>query len=352
MKRTGSLLCKCIIGALAVLFVLALFLLRKRLSVIFIPLILSVLLAYMLDPAVLFVQKRMRFLHCKKRSRAVAVVFFSFLVIFICCIIFLAPAIISNIADIMENIDEIPSKLYSYIYSVISDEHAELREKAIEAVDKFAGRIKTAMTGISESAASLSAFSKIGEIAVCIITSLVFTFYLLKDKTSIMNAFLGLFPYKHRTYITETACELGSISSKFIQGQILVAIIIAVIEAAGLALLRVPYAMFFGLIGGIANMIPYFGPFFGAVLPIFAALMISPGKALWVLVLFVAVQQLDNHFISPKIIEGSLGIHPITVIILIFIGQEFFGLWGIVTIIPAYAMLRCLIVRILKFRPG
>lgn len=179
-------------------------------------------------------------------------------------------------------------------------------------------------------------------------SAFVLTYYFLRDKTTILNGIFGLFPYRWRPALTAGADELGMISAKFIQGQFLVALIIGIIEMLGLLLIGVPYAVLLGVIGGISNMIPYFGPFFGALPPIFTALLISPAKALWVLALFLAVQQFDNNFLSPKIIEGNLGIHPITIILIVFIGEEFFGFWGILAAVPVYAMVKCIFVRIFK----
>ena len=349
MKRRDHLLQKLIPIFPIIILGLLFFVFRKRLVGVFMPLIIAVLLAYMLDPAVNFVQKRIKFSRGKKRAIAVAIVFFTFVILFLSSVSFLLPTIASNIADIMESINDIQPRLTSYVQNVFSDEHPELMQKVLNIIDSFAERIKFKVSSFSESATSLSAYGRVSDVLVGIITSFVLTYYFLRDKTSILNGILGLFPYSWRNYITETANELGMISAKFIQGQFLVALIVGIIEMVGLILLRIPYGIFFGVIGGLSNMIPYFGPFFGAILPTFTALMISPSKAVWVVILFVCVQQLDNHFISPKIIQGNLGIHPITVIVLVFIGQEFFGLWGIVTIIPIYAMIKCLGMRIIKF---
>lgn len=95
-----------------------------------------------------------------------------------------------------------------------------------------------------------------------------------------------------------------------------------------------------GLLGGLSNTVPYIGPVIGAVPAVFAALMVSPVKAIITVLLFVLVQQLDNNFISPKIIEGRLGLHPVASIIVLFIGGEFFGFAGVLFAIPAYAILR------------
>ena len=181
-----------------------------------------------------------------------------------------------------------------------------------------------------------------------IITAIVLTYYFMRDKTHILNGVFGLFPYRWRDFVTETADELGMISAKFVQGQIFVSLIIGSLETVGLLLLGMPYSAFFGIIGGFSNLIPYFGPFIGAVLPVITALGISPVKALWVLALFLIVQQIDNHFISPKIIEGNLGIHPMVVIIVIFAGQELFGVWGLIVAVPVYATVKCILSKFIK----
>jgi predicted PurR-regulated permease PerM len=75
----------------------------------------------------------------------------------------------------------------------------------------------------------------------------------------------------------------------------------------------------------------------------FAALTVSPWRAILTILLFVLVQQLDNNFISPKIIEGKLGVHPVVSIIVLFIGGELWGLFGILLGIPLYAIIRYIV---------
>ena len=296
MKRFSSLLYRLVPLLPALAVGILILVLRKRLSAILVPLFAAILLAYMLNPAVDFVQKRIKFMQKKSRGKAVALVFLVCLLCAVSAAAFLLPAIAS----------------------------------------------------LGNASGSISSSGKLSDFFVGIVSSFVLTYYFLRDKTAILNGFYGLFPYKWRPSLSAAADELGMISAKFIQGQILVALLIGIIETFGLLLIGIPYAVLLGAIGGISNMIPYFGPFFGALPPIFTALMISPAKAVWVLVLFLAVQQLDNNYLSPKIIEGNLGIHPITVIVVVFIGEEFFGLWGIIAAVPVYAMIKCVLIRIFK----
>ena len=348
MKRVSSLLYRMIpiLPALAVGILILIF--RKRLSAIFIPLLAALILAYMLDPAVDFIQNHLKFVRKKSRSKAVMLVFSIFLLSAILIAAFLLPAVATNIADIIENAPEIKMRLISYTQSLISEEHAGIREKIVDMINSCTDMVDEKISAIASRPASLSSYGKISDFLVGIASTFVLTYYFLRDKVAILNAFFGCFPYKWRPSLSAAADELGMISAKFIQGQILVALIIGIIEMSGLLILGVPYAVLLGVIGGLSNMIPYFGPFFGALPPIFTALMISPAKAVWVLILFIAVQQLDNNFLSPKIIEGNLGIHPITVIIIVFIGEEFFGFWGIIASVPIYAMIKCVLVRIFK----
>lgn len=348
MKRFSSLLYRLVPLLPALAVGILILVLRKRLSAILVPLFAAILLAYMLNPAVDFVQKRIKFMQKKSRGKAVALVFLVFLLCAVSVAAFLLPAIASNLADIIENAQEIRTRLLAYAESLISEEHAGLRGKATELINSFADRIDEKIASLGDASGSISSYGKLSDLLVGIVSSFVLTYYFLRDKTAILNGFYGLFPYKWRPSLSAAADELGMISAKFIQGQILVALIIGIIEMFGLLLIGIPYAVLLGAIGGISNMIPYFGPFFGALPPIFTALMISPAKAVWVLVLFFAVQQLDNNYLSPKIIEGNLGIHPITVILVVFIGQEFFGLWGIIASVPVYAMIKCVLVRIFK----
>lgn len=348
MKNAGRFFSK-IIPLIPVAFIgVVFFLLRKRLAGVFVPVFVAVVMAYMLDPLVDLVQKHMKLKGNKTRIKAVGIVFASSLIVLVVFVSFIVPVIISNTVDIMENTDDFLPKITVYIKNNISDEHGEIKQKILEITNSAAEGISSKIDSISDSASSFSLYSKVSGTLVGVITSIVFTYYFLRDKTMILNGIFGLFPYKWRKYVAETFNELGMISAKFIQGQLFVALIVGTLEMCGLFLLKMPYSVFFGIIGGVSNMIPYFGPFIGAVLPVVTALTISPSKALWVVALFLIVQQMDNHFISPRIIEGNLGIHPVTVIIILFIGQEFFGIWGIVGAVPVYAAGKCLLVRMGK----
>jgi len=348
MKNVGVFWSKIIKVLPVVILTVGIFLFWEKLAGVFFTVLAAVLIAYMLDPLVDVCQKHLNFAKNKARIRAIQIVFVSSLVVISMAVAFVAPVVVANVADIVENTDEVVPKITSYVQKNISDERTGIKNKVLELVSSAAESISLKVDNITKKAADFSLYGKISGVLVGIVTAVVLAYYFLRDKKMILNGIFGIFPYEWRGQITDVADELAMISAKFIQGQIFVAIIVGALETLGLFLLGIPYSVFYGIIGGFSNIIPYFGPFIGAVLPVLTALMISPARALWVFVMYIVIQQVDNHFISPKIIEGNLGIHPATVIIVLFVGQELFGIWGLIVAVPVYAVIKCVVFKIFK----
>ena len=104
--------------------------------------------------------------------------------------------------------------------------------------------------------------------------------------------------------------RLEKVGGRYLRGQIFVSIIVGILCGLVLFLLKVDFPVLLGFIAGITNLIPFIGPFIGAVPAALAALFISPLKALLVVLLFIAVQQLDSYVISPNVMKYQVGVHP------------------------------------------
>jgi predicted PurR-regulated permease PerM len=100
------------------------------------------------------------------------------------------------------------------------------------------------------------------------------------------------------------------------------------------------YAIFFGAFYGVMELIPYIGPILGALPPVLVALFTDPITALWVAILFVALQQLEGHVVAPQVFRISLRINPILVILSLLIGFQLYGVAGALVALPVAAVLR------------
>ena len=313
------------------LIVSLLIIFRSRLARIINPLLFASVSFFVLNP---FVEKLERNGKAK-RNVAVAVVFA--VTVIVGTIAFIIPVLKENVSEILANIPLIKENIKSF---------------SVKMYDFF-GTLKFAETAenkISQTVVSWAApdnIVNIGQRILDIFTSVVLTFYLLKDKEKAGNLILSVFPYSWREFLIDVYTETEKICYSFISGQFIIACVIGLLETLGLWLLGVPYPLLFGIIGGISNLIPYFGPFIGAVPAVISTLLVSPFKALLTALLFIIVQQVDNNFISPKIIEGKLGIHPVTTIFAVFIGGEFFGIFGMLFAVPIYAIMHFILKRLL-----
>ncbi|MBE7065498.1 MAG: AI-2E family transporter [Ruminococcaceae bacterium] len=308
---------------------------RNRLARVINPLFIGVIMFFVLEPAVDILEKKCRV----KRTAAIAVVFLITIVIIIGIVMFIIPSLKANLADalrqlplIKENFVLIKNKIYSSLNFANGTGIVSSIEKNLGAYVADAAKPKNILS------------IAVGFIDA--VTASVITFYLLRDKEKAGNTVLALFPYKWRGFLIEIYLDIEKIFRSFVSGQLLIALVIGILEGLGLWAIGVPYPLLFGIIGGISNLIPYFGPFIGAVPAVIAAFIVSPFKAFLTALLFTAVQQIDNNFISPKIIEGKLGVHPVATILAVFVGGEFFGLKGMLLAVPAYAIICCFFVKI------
>ncbi len=180
----------------------------------------------------------------------------------------------------------------------------------------------------------------------------ILSFYILKDKEQLVNNLKFFFPKSIRGEMVCFFRDIHRVVLRFIQGQVLIAIIISIIETLGLYLVGMPYAPLLGFIGGLSNIIPYFGPYIGAVPALAVALTLSPWKAVWTAVVFLVVQQLDNIYLSPRIMEGKLGLHPVMTILAVIVGGKLFGMAGLLFSVPLVAMLKILVKRLYRTVSG
>ncbi|NLW55378.1 MAG: AI-2E family transporter [Firmicutes bacterium] len=141
----------------------------------------------------------------------------------------------------------------------------------------------------------------------------------------------------------EVVAEIISVVTGYLRAQALSSLLVGIMLTVGLLFLKVDLAILIGVLGGIFNIIPYFGPVLGAFPAVLLAAQVSLWKALYVVLLFFVVNQLESMVILPRIIGGKVGLHPLGVVFLVLIGGELFGFSGIVFAVPIGAILQVIL---------
>lgn len=172
---------------------------------------------------------------------------------------------------------------------------------------------------------------------------IIFSFYFSVDKERFMLRVKKAIPNKHREDISYLTRNIDIALQQFIRGRMLMAIFVGLLTMVYLLVLRVDFAIIIGLITCVADIIPFIGPFLGCAPAVLFAFMDSPMKALWVLILFVIVQWVENNILAPKLIGDSTGLNPLVILISIIIGGGIFGVWGMVISVPLTSIIFILV---------
>jgi predicted PurR-regulated permease PerM len=178
----------------------------------------------------------------------------------------------------------------------------------------------------------------------------VLTFYLLRDWDRLTRSAATLVPEARRARVVGFAVECDRMISRYLRGQLTVAIAMGVITGVGLWIARFPYAGTLGLIVGVFSVVPYLGLVLSLIPAIFIALVSGSVliSLLKVAVVYGASQLLEASVISPRIVGESVGLHPVFVLLALSLGGFFFGFVGLLLGVPAAAIGKLLVERALR----
>jgi Domain of unknown function DUF20. len=154
---------------------------------------------------------------------------------------------------------------------------------------------------------------------------------------------MGLIPSKAKGSVLQVASQVNGVLNQFIRGQLLIALVVAIFTTIGYWIIGLPYAMVLGLIAGIFEIIPYFGPFLGAIPALIVAILNSPSKFIWTIIIAVITQQLEGNIFTPKIMGDHVGLHPVYIIIVLWLGGFFFGVLGMLFAVPVTLILNIIL---------
>lgn len=143
----------------------------------------------------------------------------------------------------------------------------------------------------------------------------------------------------HANMLLHLTKKSNEIFGGFIIGKIIDSAIIGVLCFIGLSLIKMPYTLLVSVIVGVTNVIPFFGPYIGAIPSAFLILLSDPKKGLYFIIFILVLQQIDGNVIGPKILGNSIGLSPFWVVFSILIGGGMFGFVGMIMGVPTFAVI-------------
>lgn len=286
------------------------------------------------------------FLVSKKVNRVIAIVFaYLALVVALIAIGFLfVPVVIDQFTTFIENIPELFQSLRDYVIFL----EAELRDI------RFLRQIPIDLDTLVSQATNIvveqlqnllflipSLIAIVTNIFLILFIAAYMLFFLPVIASSINKTFPGIIAKVFNRFLDVMRTALG----RYILGQLALMVAVGLLSGSGLFLIGIPFPALLGLWAGLTEIIPILGPILGAIPAVLVALTIDPVLALWVILIFIIVQQIESSLLSPLILGGVIGLNPLLILFSIIAGAELAGILGILLAVP----LLVIIITIVRF---
>ncbi len=347
MKRKRLLLSSTI--AVVVVTLTVLYLIHSALLVIGI----SALIAYVLFPLARLLERGMPWRQRHpglSRGVAIGLIFLGGLSIFVGALIMVIPPTVEQTARFIESFPDflndaritLERGVADYEHYVPEEQRAQVEELLAQAgviIGKAAWNIVVQTLGVISGSFSF---------VIALATAPVLIFYLMKDAGPIRTSLYTPFPSALHPYLKDILDIVNRTLGGYIRGQLILGLIVGIIVTVGLLLLGIPFAFILGVVAGLTELIPIIGPWIGGAAAVLVTLATEPDKVIYVLLLYLIVQLLENALLVPRIQADTLNLHPIAIILIITVGSSYFGLWGIILGPPLVAVGKDLIVYIVQ----
>lgn len=305
-------------------------------------LIISAILAYAFNPIINFLEKKNI-----KRKHGVLILYLSIVGIFFIFSFIVIPRfgieirrMVNNLPRYLDQGSKILDNISKNYYSAVG-ELPPIFEGIEDAVKENIIRIQNIV--INGLQGFIGSIVGVALKLVNIVLTPIITYYFLADKNYFKKKIINIIPEKHKEEVFMVSRRVDKSLSLFIRGKLLMAIYIGITTTVMLFIMRIDFAILIGFITGFANIIPYIGPFIGFIPAVFFAAISNPIKVIWVSILFVFIQWVENNVLAPKIIGETMDIHPLVILLSIIIGGGVFGVFGMILSVPVVAIVKILI---------
>ena len=311
------------------------------LSVVMLPVILSGLLFYLLNPLVDLMEK-----YKINRVLAISIIF---VIIAVLLIIGLAVAIPNlqrqvvifsqNVPSYLEDADRVIDDL---VTKRLPD---DFRPQLEQVLAQFSTQATAWASNISSKAVNwVSALiSGTSQVIVALIIMPFMLFYLLRDGKGLRDYITQFLPNKLREPVGKVLSDVNQQLANYVRGQITVAVIVAIMFIIFFKIIGLRYAVALGVTAGVLNLVPYLGSFLAMLPALVLGLIAGPVMLLKVIIVFIVEQTIEGRFVSPLILGSQLNIHPITILFVLLTSGSMFGIWGVLLGIPIYASAKVVI---------
>ncbi|XID96080.1 AI-2E family transporter [Paenibacillaceae bacterium WGS1546] len=317
------------------------------LETVFLPFLLTGVAYYLLNPLVDYMEKRN-----VKRAYSIMALYLLIISILTLIVMKVIPLLSAQITSLIVQFPTYSQDAKLQFESWVGNEYFNQIQGLLgidtsKLVDEFAGWVSSVMGNVWSGIGSL--VGRITETVIAIITVPFILFYLLKDRKKLTPFVLGFLPTSLRGRSFRVLLEMNHQISSYIRGQIIVSFCIGLLLYVGYLIIGLDYSLVLAVIAACTSIVPYLGPAIAITPALIVAMMTSPIMLVKMIVVWTVVQLVEGKFISPQIMGKTMRVHPITIIFVIIVAGNLFGIIGIILAVPGYAILKVIATHLFRW---
>ncbi len=312
---------------------------------VLVPFVLGLVLAYLLLPLVHWLERHMPArLRAWRVARPLSIIltYLLFLLIIAGIVAFILPVMAEQVGTFIQRVPQYYEQLGDlvqdvrewYELSIPEDWKTTVEENLSEIAQEALGAVQENLFGVIRSVLGSLNF------LIGLIIIPFWLFYILQDENQVKEGILEALHPELRADVQSLATLVDHVLSAYVRGQLLLCLFVGVLATIAMFIIGVPFAPVLGLIAGIFEVLPNIGPYLGAIPAILVALATNPVSAIWVAAAFFAIQLIENLVLVPRISGKSVKLHPALVMMVLVIGGQLAGFWGMLIAVPVTAVVR------------
>lgn len=317
------------------------------LSIILLPMLLTGLLYYLLNPLVDLFEK-----YKFSRTVGISILFVLIALLLVWGLAVAIPSAQAQIMSFMRNLPGYIAEIEGIATKLLENEQfAQFRPTALEQLNKLNDQIMTFARNMSTSAVNWASnlISTASQIIISILIMPFILFYLLRDGNQVKGNIIKFLPTKWRSSIGQVLTDVNSQLANYVRGQVTVAMIVAFMFSVMFSIIGLNYPITLGIVAGFLNLIPYLGSFLAMIPAVILGIIAGPFMLIKVLIVFMVEQTIEGRFVTPLIIGSSLSIHPITILFVLLTAGQMYGVLGVLLGIPIYASIKVVVKAIFEW---
>ncbi|MBO0601580.1 AI-2E family transporter [Sporosarcina sp. E16_3] len=309
---------------------------------IFIPLLLGGVLYYITEPVQRFLEKR----KVPRWGSILSVIAILVAVAWIFVAI-IAPPVTKQINNLVDNTPIIAQEINDMTYSLLQQK-SDLPQKLEDSIDSAVESLQSIAVNFGKWIVQF--LQALFQAMFLLILVPFFFIFILKDHEKFAPFIYNFFSGKRREWVKKTLHDIDTVLRSYIQGQLLISFLLAILLFAGYMIIGLEYALLLAIFGLFMNLIPFIGPWISAVPAIIIGFIQDPKIGIFAAVVMVIAQQVESNLITPNVMGKTLDIHPLTVITVILAAGNIGGFLGIIVAVPAYAVGKAIVKNIYATR--